>query len=68
MERAIPILSLVVAALAVFVGPAISLRIAKRQIRASSALANNQLRSALDAGNKQITAPMRQAWINSLRD
>jgi hypothetical protein len=68
MERFIPIFSLLVAALAVFVGPAISLRIAKRQIRASSELANNQIRSALDASSKQIIAPMRQAWINSLRD
>jgi hypothetical protein len=68
MERFIPILSLLVAVLAVFVGPAISLRIARRQIQASSELANNQIRSAMEASNKQITAPMRQAWINSLRD
>jgi len=68
MERFIPILSLLVALLAVFVGPAISLRIAKQQLRASSDLANNQIRSALEASSKQITAPMRQAWINSLRD
>jgi hypothetical protein len=54
---AIPILSLVVAALAVFVGPLISWRIAKRQLRAN-----------LEVSNKQIVGPMRQAWINSLRD
>jgi hypothetical protein len=57
MMAAIPILSLVVTALAVFVGPIISSRIAKRQINAS-----------LEVSNKQIVAPMRQAWINSLRD
>jgi hypothetical protein len=68
MERLIPILSLLVAAIAVFVGPSISLRIAKRQMQASSELANNQIRSTFEALNKQITAPMRQAWINSLRD
>lgn len=48
--------SLVVAALAVFVGPAISAAVARRQVRASLLVAN-----------KQIVAPMRQAWINSLR-
>ncbi len=64
----IPLLSLIVAAIAVFVGPSISWRIAKRQIQASSDLASNQIRSSLEASNKQIIAPMRQAWINSLRD
>lgn len=57
MNDSIPVLSLIVAALAVFVGPIISWRVAKRQIESSSAVAN-----------KQIIAPMRQAWINSLRD
>jgi hypothetical protein len=57
MDKLIPVLSLVVAALAVFVGPFISLRIARRQVL-----------SSLEVANKQITAPMRQAWINSLRD
>jgi len=64
----IPILSLIVAALAVFVGPIISWSIAKRQIRAASLLAKDQIRSSLEASNKQIIAPMRQAWINNLRD
>jgi hypothetical protein len=57
MKDLIPILSLIVAALAVFVGPIISYLVAKRQIA-----------SALATSHKQITAPMRQAWINSLRD
>lgn len=64
----IPTLSLFVAALAVFVGPIISWSIAKRQIRAASLLARDQIRSSLEASNKQIIAPMRQAWINNLRD
>ena len=64
----IPTLSLIVAALAVFVGPLISLSIAKRQIRASAQLAIAQIESAMEASTKQIVAPMRQAWINSLRD
>jgi hypothetical protein len=45
MNLAIPILSLVIAALAVIVGPFVSWRVA----------------------NRQIIAPMRQAWINELR-
>jgi hypothetical protein len=57
MQNAIPILSLIVAILAVFVGPLISWQITKRQIA-----------SSLKAANKQIVAPMRQAWINGLRD
>jgi hypothetical protein len=68
MESQIPVLSLIVAALAVFVGPIISWLIAKRQIKASSDLAAEQIHTTLASANKQIVAPMRQAWINSLRD
>lgn len=57
MDKVIPVLSLVVAALAVFVGPFISMWATKRQISAS-----------LEVANKEIIAPMRQAWINNLRD
>ena len=57
MENIIPVLSLIVAALAVFVGPIISWLVTKRQIS-----------SSLEVANKQIIAPMRQAWINNLRD
>ncbi len=64
----IPTLSLLVAALAVFVGPIASWSITKRQIRASSKLVSDQILSSLEASNKQIIAPMRQAWINNLRD
>lgn len=53
----LPIASLVVAILAVFVGPWLSARATGRQVRAG-----------LLAANKQIVAPMRQAWINSLRE
>ena len=53
----LPLGSLVVAALAVFIGPWIAARATERQIRAG-----------LLAANKQIVAPMRQAWINSLRE
>lgn len=57
MKELIPILSLVVAILAVLVGPIISWKVAKRHVA-----------SSLKIANKQIVAPMRQAWINSLRD
>jgi hypothetical protein len=53
----IPILSLAIAALAVFVGPFITLKISRRQFELSRRIAD-----------KQIVAPMRQAWINNLRE
>lgn len=53
----IPILSLAVAVLAVFVGPLLSQRVARRQVV-----------SSLEVANKQIIAPMRQVWINNLRN
>ncbi|WP_439605626.1 hypothetical protein [Hydrogenophaga sp.] len=53
----IPVISLGVAALAVFVGPMVSWRVAKRQSDTS-----------LKVAYKQIVAPMRQKWIDSLRD
>jgi hypothetical protein len=57
MIEIIPVLSLVIALLAVIFGPLISLRIARRQVV-----------SSLIVANKQIVAPMRQVWINNLRD
>jgi hypothetical protein len=53
----VPVCSLIVAAVAVFVGPLISLRVAKRQTE-----------TALAVAQKQVIAPMRQKWIDSLRD
>lgn len=52
-----PVLSLLVALMAVFVGPFISWKVA-----------NSQSKISLQIANKQITGPMRQAWINTLRD
>ena len=68
MDKTIPVLALVVAALAVFVGPLVSWLVAKRQVTSSLAVADRQLKASLAVANKQVTAPMRQAWINSLRD
>ena len=61
-------LSLIVAALAVFFGPLISWQLAKHQIKAANDLSKSQIASALLTSNKQIIAPMRQAWINDLRE
>ena len=52
-NEVIPILSLIVPLLAVFVGPLVSWAIAERQIETARRLAN-----------KQIVAPMRRARIN----
>ena len=56
-DKMITVVSLIVAALAVFVGPVISWQIARRQAM-----------SSLEVANKQIVAPMRQKWINRLRE
>jgi uncharacterized protein YneF (UPF0154 family) len=53
----IPVLSLVVALLAVFVGPFVSWKVVKKQIESSSRTAR-----------QQMLGPMRQAWINELRE
>src|SRR6201998_3579529 len=57
LNALIPVLSLVIALLAVFVGPLVTLRIGRKQIEISRRIAN-----------KQIVAPMRQAWINTFRE
>jgi hypothetical protein len=56
MSNLIPVLSLIVAALAVFFQPLISLYSTRKQIELSRRIAS-----------KQIVAPMRQEWINDLR-
>lgn len=55
--QTISIISLAIAALAVVVGPFISLYIAKDQSKAT-----------LRLSKLQMLGPMRQAWINELRD
>lgn len=57
MSDWLPFMSLVVAALAVFVGPIVSYVIAKRQIASAAAISN-----------KQIVAPLREQWISTLRN
>lgn len=53
----LPFMSLAVALLAVCFSPLISWLVAKKQIN-----------STLKVANKQILAPMRQQWIEALRD
>jgi len=67
-DKTIPVLSLVVAALAVVISPLVSWLIARRQFRNSLELTQRQINSSLAVANKQIIAPMRQKWINDLRD
>lgn len=57
MDGYVPIGSLIVAALAVFVGPIASYIVTKKQIT-----------SFIAASHWQVVAPMRQAWINNLRE
>jgi hypothetical protein len=57
MNIFIPVASLITAILAVFVGPVVTWKIT-----------NHQMKSSLRAANKQIVAPIKQAWINNLRD
>ena len=64
----IPILSLVIAALAVFFGPLITLRMNRKQLEQARRIADDQIELSRRIASKQIIAPMRQAWINSLRD
>lgn len=56
LNNLLPISSLVIAALAVFVGPFISSKVANKQLSATTAIAK-----------KNIVAPIRQNWINELR-
>jgi hypothetical protein len=53
----ISVISLAIAALAVVVGPLITLYISK-----------NQSKATLQLAKQQLLGPMRQAWINELRE
>ena len=61
-------LSLIVAILAVIVSPAVSWCIARQQVRSSLEKSRQQVRSSLEIANKGIVKPMRQAWIDKLRE
>ena len=75
----VPLVSVSTALVAVFFGPLIQGKIAKRQAANALEIAKNQGENQLQLAEKsadnsfrlarkQIIAPMRQAWINSLRD
>lgn len=53
----LPICSLLVAALAIVVAPLVNWLVSKRQMQ-----------TALKVAQKQVIAPMRQKWIDALRD
>lgn len=59
-QESIQLLSVVVALTAVVVGPLISLRVAKKQIDSSKAVADLQARA-------NVLSKNRQDWINTLR-
>jgi hypothetical protein len=61
------ILSLGIAALAVFVSPLITYFVTKLQLRAAREAAAAKAVDERKIANKQIVAPMRQAWIEKLR-
>jgi len=64
----LPVLSLVVALLAVFVGPILTWKLTGRQIKEARDATDKQLEAAKRSANKQIVAPMREAWISKLRE
>jgi hypothetical protein len=79
LAPAVPAISAVTALLAVVVGPVVTALLTHRQILAASSamqsqlqnakrLADDQLQSTRRTANKQAVAPMRQAWINGLRE
>lgn len=57
LDYILPILSLVITALAVIFGPLLSLHISRKQNETTLAIAK-----------KNIISPIRQKWINELRD
>ncbi len=61
------ILSLCIAALAVFVSPLITWFVTKLQLGAAERAAATRAAADRKVANKQIVAPMRQAWIEKLR-
>ena len=56
VKEFVPVVSLIVALVSVIVGPLVSLKIAKSQIESSERLTN-----------RQIISPIRQMWIDNLR-
>ena len=67
MNQTIPILSLIIAALAVLVGPLVQWLIARKTLAAQREMAENTLAAQSRLAEKTLVAPMRQNWINELR-
>ncbi len=64
----LPFISAIIALFAVVFGPVVTLFLADRQITANRNLAAEQISQARRTSNKQAVGPMRQGWINSLRE
>ena len=66
-----PFISALVALVAVIVGPFITLKVAKKQIEATSSVAEKQIETSKSVADLQARANVlsknRQDWINSLR-
>jgi len=67
VNQTIPILSLIIAALAVLVGPLVQWLIARKTLAAQREMAENTLAAQSRLAEKTLVAPMRQNWINELR-
>src|SRR5487761_545889 len=68
IESVISFISLVIAFLAVFVSPLIQKYIAEKQMNASLKISMNHQEVSLKIAQKQIESPMRQAWIEEIRE
>lgn len=61
-------LSMVIALLAVIVGPAVSLWITFRQLRSARSIANEQFASERAIARDQLISPLREKWNAELRN
>ena len=67
IKELLPILSLLVAFLAVIASPYVSYRVVSRQIKSSGETTEQYANTAIQIVNRNIIAPLRQEWINKLR-
>lgn len=61
MDIELTLVSAVTALVAVFVGPLVSIYVARKQIKVSADIAKNQINASVVSSNRQV-------WINRLRD
>lgn len=68
LKGLLPILSLLVALLAVFVSPLVSYIVVSKQIKASGKTTEIQIDTAKHVANRHLISPLRQKWIDRLRE